>query len=63
MTKVIREVQEALGRLGFLAGPLTMPHPFLGPVYAWVAACPPGARGGVKKQKPKTKKLREKTKI
>ena len=36
------EMTEALGRLGFAAGPLEWLRPYLGPFYAWVAACPRG---------------------
>ena len=39
----IRELREGLGRLSFVAGPLEVVRPFLGPLYAWVAACPPGS--------------------
>ena len=44
------DLQEALGRRGFVAGPLLFLKPLLGPVYAWLAAVPAGelaARGGV----------------
>ena len=41
---LIKDVQEGLGRLSFVSGPLTWTRPFLGPVFAWVAACPAGAR-------------------
>ena len=39
----VKEVQEGLGRLVFVAGPLAYARPFLGPLFAWVAACPLGA--------------------
>ena len=38
----VKEIQEGLGRLVFVAGPLTYARPFLGPLFAWVAACPLG---------------------
>ena len=38
----VKEMQEGLGRLVFVAGPLTYAKPFLGPLFAWVAACPLG---------------------
>ena len=40
---VIRRLQEGLGRLGYVAGPLEFLRPFLGPIYAWVAAAPADA--------------------
>ena len=40
---LMREFNEALGRLGFPAGPLRWMRPFLGPLHAWVAACPGGS--------------------
>jgi len=40
---LLRDFREGLGRLASVAGPLEMHRPFLGPLYAWVAACPPGA--------------------
>jgi len=40
---LLRELREGLGRLSFVAGPLEVVRPFLGPLYAWVAACPPGS--------------------
>ena len=39
-----REFREGLGRLGFAAGPLVGLRPYLGPLYAWAAVVPPGAR-------------------
>ena len=39
----IRDVREGLGRLVFIAGPLFLARPFLGPVFAWVAASPANA--------------------
>ena len=36
----VRELREALGRLGFAAGVLEWHRPFLAPIYAWVAAAP-----------------------
>ena len=36
------EMTVALGRLGFAAGPLDWLRPYLGPLYAWAAACPSG---------------------
>ena len=36
------EFREGLGRLGFAATLLTYTRPFLGPLYSWVAAIPPG---------------------
>ena len=41
---LVHEVREGLGRLIFVAGPLVVTRPFLGPVFAWVSRCPPGAR-------------------
>ena len=38
----VKEIQEGLGRLVFVADPLTYAKPFLGPLFAWVAACPLG---------------------
>ena len=38
----MEDVREALGRMGFAAGPLAWMRPFLGPFYAWIAACPAG---------------------
>jgi hypothetical protein len=40
---LVKTVQEALGRLGFAAGPLDQLRPFLGPIYAWVSAVHPRA--------------------
>lgn len=40
---LIRRLREGVGRLSFLAGPIQLLRPFLGPVYAWIAACPAGA--------------------
>jgi hypothetical protein len=40
---LVRELKEGLGRLAFAAGPLFWLRPFLGPLYAWSSACPPGA--------------------
>lgn len=34
---LIRRLREGLGRLSFLAGPIVVLRPFLGPLYAWVA--------------------------
>ena len=39
----VADVREALGRLSFAAGPLDWLRPFLGPLFAWVAACPPAS--------------------
>ena len=39
----MRRMEEALGRLGFIAGPLEQIKPFLGLVYAWIAAAPRNA--------------------
>ena len=39
----IRELRETLGRLGFASGPMRWMRSFLGPLYAWAAACPLGA--------------------
>ena len=38
------ELREALGRLQFIAGPLELLRPFLGPLYAWSCAGPPHAQ-------------------
>lgn len=40
---LIRRLREGVGRLSFLAGPIQLLRPYLGPVYAWIAACPAGA--------------------
>ena len=40
---LVSEISEGLGRLIFITGPLGCARPFLGPIYAWIAACPPGA--------------------
>lgn len=39
---LVREVREGLGRLTVVSGPLYFIRPFLGPLFAWTAACPPG---------------------
>ena len=38
------ELREALGRLQFVAGPLELVRPFLGPLYSWACARPRYAR-------------------
>ena len=38
------ELREALGRLQFVAGPLELIRPFLGPLYCWACAGPRHAR-------------------
>ena len=38
------EIREGLGRLQFVAGPLELIRPFLGPLYAWCCAGPRHAR-------------------
>ena len=43
----VRELREALGRFGFVAGPLRNIRPFLGPLYAWAGALPPGAKASL----------------
>ena len=40
---LIRDMRTHLGRLVFVAGPLQHVRPFLGPAFAWVAACRGGA--------------------
>ena len=37
----VQDFREGLGRIGFAAGPLWRLRTFLGPAYAWAAACPP----------------------
>ncbi|CAK0883391.1 unnamed protein product [Prorocentrum cordatum] len=41
---LVATVREGLGRLMFAAGPLIHIGPFLGPIFAWCASCPRGAR-------------------
>ena len=40
---LIRDLRTHLGRLIFVAGPLPHVRPFLGPAFAWVAACQGGS--------------------
>ena len=42
-TVLVKDLRDALGRLSFAAGPLVALRPFLGPLYAWTAACPANA--------------------
>eukprot|EP00972_Heterocapsa_arctica_P049116 7231007-Heterocapsa_arctica.AAC.1 len=39
---LVRELREGLGRLSFVAGPLCVVRPFLGPIYAWYSSMPTG---------------------